>query len=90
MATVYILFSGYYEEYGCSEESDGEESIEGIYSTEEKALEAMKTAMNADNLDFDMYYKKEDDWNYVHRDGTDQSWFRIDCTELDHKYSYSE
>lgn len=79
---VYILLSGYYEEYGCSEESDGGEDIVGIYSTEEKAKEALLQEIDSD-------YKLDDNgFSANHSDDNGEAWYRILVSELDKRVDY--
>jgi hypothetical protein len=80
---VYILLSGYYHEYGCPEESDSGEDVVGIYSTEEKAKEALLQ-------EIDSNYKLSSDGfsaMYVDEFG-DESWSSILVSEMDQKIHY--
>jgi len=80
---VYILLSGYYQENGCPEESDGGEDIVGIYSTEEKAKEALLQEIDSD-------YKLSDDGFSAEYsdDDSDEAWCRIIVSKLDERVNY--
>ena len=79
---VYILLSGYYQEYGCPEESDSGEDVVGVYSTEEKAKEALLQEIYSD-------YKLDDDgFSAKYSDDNSESWCRILVSELDERVTY--
>lgn len=79
---VYILLSGYYQEYGCPEESDGGEDVVGIYSTEEKAKEALLQEIDSD------YKINDDGFSAEYSDDNREDWCRILVSELDERVNY--
>lgn len=76
---VYVLLSGYYHEYGCPEESDSDEYIVGIYSTEKKAKEALLQEINSN------YTLDANGFSAKHSYDSDEDWCRIIVSELDER-----